>query len=114
MQAWLRYGADEQIAQPLKIIKCYDRHRIDCMANDTDVFMVDKFIRYVEHRIVNDPNMSTYQIYEGSWGDWVAWAAKQDPPVRLPDFPGFFKYASRFEIALERVQKGHVYIRSKH
>jgi hypothetical protein len=66
------------------------------MANDTDDFMVDKFIRYVEHHIVNEPNMSTYQIYEGSRGDWFAWAAKQDPTVRLPDFPDFLEYASRF------------------
>jgi hypothetical protein len=59
------------------------------MANNTDDFMVDKFIRYVEHRIVNEPNGSKYQIYEVSRGDWVAWASEQEPRVRLP-------YASRF------------------
>ena len=46
-------------------------------------------IRYVEHRIVNEPNGSKYQIYEVSRGDWVAWASEQEPRVRLP-------YASRF------------------
>ena len=59
------------------------------MTNNTDDFLVDKFIRCVENRIVNEPNGSTYKIYEGTRGDWVAWASKQEPRVRLP-------YASRF------------------
>ena len=92
----IRYEADGQIAQPLEIIKCNDRHHIDCVTDITDDFVVDKFIRYVEHRIVNEPNTPTYQIYECSRQDWVSFASKQEPRVGLPDFPDYLRYSSRF------------------
>ena len=43
---------------------------------------------------MNEPNAPTYQLYEGSRGDWVAWAAAES--VKLPELPDFLKYQSRF------------------
>ncbi len=79
----IRYEADGQMAQPLEVIKSNDRHH-DCVANNTDDFIVDKFIQYVENRIVNEPNTPKYQIYEGYREDWVAWASKQELSALSP------------------------------
>ena len=43
---------------------------------------------------MNEPNAPTYQLYECSRGDWVAWAAAES--VKLPELPDFLKYQSRF------------------
>jgi hypothetical protein len=83
----LRYESDGEIAKPLEIIKSNDRHHKDCVVNNVDDYIVDKFVRYVEHRIVNEPNAPTYQLYECSRGDWVAWAAAES--VKLPELPDF-------------------------
>ena len=56
----LGYEADGEIAEPLEIIKSNDRHHKDCVVNNVDDYTVDKFIRYVKHRIVNEPNTPTY------------------------------------------------------
>ena len=55
----LRYESDGEIAKPLEIIKSNDRHHKDCVVNNVDDYIVEKFVRYVEHRIVNEPNAPT-------------------------------------------------------
>jgi len=60
---------------PIQIKKCYDRHHECCFVNNKDDYIIDKFVKYVENRILNETTRPSCQIFEESRGQWVAWAS---------------------------------------
>jgi len=90
------YGEDGEIIMPIQIKKRFDHHHECCFVNTKEDYINDKFVNYVENRVLNETTRPASQLFEESRGQWVTWASIQEPKVVLPLLPEFGRYATRF------------------